>query len=211
MGKKQQPFNNPFSGLRLEKPAPAKPAAAARSEPKRTDGEEDEAALFLASVGEVEPVRAGPASVHRPPPVPPELRWVDPEEEALDELAELVAGKGPLDLAERRESIEGHAPGLDARILRRLRAGEYPVQAHLDLHGLTRAEAQAELKRFLVGSSGASPRRGLRCVRVVHGRGLKESVQLWLSRGPLAARVLAFTSARPVDGGVGAIYVLLRR
>lgn len=218
MAKKPKPFNNPFVGLKLEKPAPAKAAPKPAPRPVAAP-EEDEAALFLASVGEVEPVRRGPSSPHQPDPIAPQIRIPDPEAEALDELAELVAGRGPLDLADADEYLEGSAPGLDPRVLKRLRAGEYAPQAHLDLHGLTRVEAKAALERFLLAPQGG-PRRGLRCVLVVHGRGLhskdqipvlKEGVQMWLSRGPLAARVLAFTSARPADGGVGAVYVLLRR
>lgn len=215
MAKRPKPFNNPFQGLKLEKPpAPTKVPGLTPAVPKAVGGADDDAALFLASVGQVTPVRGASVSRARLQKAPPEAKWVDPEGEVLDELAELVAGHGPLDLADTDEYLEGHVPGLDPRILRRLRAGEYATQAHLDLHGLTRAEAKAALERFLL------ERRTLRCVLVVHGRGLhskdqipvlKESVAVWLSRGRLASRVLAFTSARPSDGGAGAVYVLLRR
>src|SRR5690606_7306075 len=111
-----------------------------------------------------------------PPPPPPaaELRRVvDEEEEVLDTLAELVAGSGPFDLADSDEYIEGAVPGLDKRILRRLRRGDYAVQAHLDLHGLVRSEAKEALSGFIAESRW----RGHRCVLVVHGRGLHSKDQ----------------------------------
>ena len=90
------------------------------------------------------------------------------------------------------------------------------MQAHLDLHGMVRAEARAAVERFLRSSRFA----GKRCVIVVHGRGLrspggepvlKKALVRWLSRGALAKQVLAFTSTLSYDGGGGAMYVLLRR
>ena len=100
--------------------------------------------------------------------------------------------------------------------MRRLKRGELPIQAHIDLHGLTKKDAANEVRRFLINSH----KRGLRCVLIVHGRGLnspdsipvlKESLPAWLNRGPARRIVLAFATARPYDGGTGAIYVLLRK
>ncbi len=224
---KPKPFHNPFRGLKLKPAEPEPPKAAPKKAPPppprvqhgaaRPPAEEDEGALFRELIGEVEPVRGGPQIIPPPPPPPAERRRIiDEEEEALDVLCELVAGSGPFDVADSDEYIEGAVAGLDNRILRRLRRGDYAVQAHLDLHGLTRSEA----KEALVGFVDQSCYRGYRCVLVVHGRGLhskdqipvlKESVQGWLSRGAIAQRVLAFTTARPHDGGAGAVYVLLRR
>lgn len=216
-----KPFNNPFRGLKLqEKPVakPPKPAPPPRARPAPpAASDEDEGALFRELIGDVEPVRGGPQIIPPPPPPPGErLRIIDEEEEVLDTLAELVAGSGPFDIAESDEFIEGAVPGLDKRILRRLRRGDYAVQAHLDLHGLVRTEAKEALAGFVARSRYA----GHRCILVVHGRGLhskdqipvlKEGVQGWLSRGQIAQGVLAFTTARPHDGGAGAVYVLLRR
>ncbi|HZH03980.1 MAG TPA: Smr/MutS family protein, partial [Myxococcaceae bacterium] len=169
MTKRPKPFNNPFSDLKLAKPSPSGQTRTAPAPPPARKPshavEEDEAALFLASVGEVAPVRSRAPVSAPPPPEHRPIRVIDPEEEAMTELAELVAGNGPMDLADTDEYVEGHAPGLDARILKRLRAGEYAVQAHLDLHGLTRAEAKAALEAFVVDSKT----RGRRCVLVVHG------------------------------------------
>ena len=221
---KEKPFNDAFAALKAVKaeqerkekearapkrPPPPSPKAA----PKR-EAELDENALFLASVGEVSPVR-GPERIDTPKPIPA-VKIASEEDEVLTQLSELVAGEGPFDLADSDEYIEGAIAGLDRRIVQKLRRGEYALQAHLDLHGLTRAEAKAALEPFLLKCR----LEGRRCVLVVHGRGLhskdqlpvlKESVQTWLSRGRLAKVVLAFTSARPADGGVGAVYVLLRR
>lgn len=216
---RKKPFNNPFLGLKLQEPPP-KPKPKVAPGPPRVEAppkEEDEAALFRRLFDDVEPVRGGPSVIPPSPPSPEERRRVFVEdEEVLDTLHELVAGSGPFDLADSDEYIEGSVVDLDQRILRRLRRGDYSYQAHVDLHGLTRAEAKEALFDFVESSR----RKGHRCVLVVHGRGLhskdqvpvlKEGVQGWLSRGRLAAQVLAFTSARPHDGGAGAVYVLLRR
>ena len=102
--------------------------------------------------------------------------------------------------------------GVREQTLRQLRRGRYPVEAELDLHGLSQAAARDYLAEFIASSRHA----GLRCVRVVHGKGyrsgargpvLKIAVNNWLKRH---TDVLAFTSARVIDGGTGAVYVLLR-
>ena len=103
-------------------------------------------------------------------------------------------------------------PGVRRREIVRLRRGRFDVEADLDLHGRTVAEAGATLARFLEESR----RRGRRCVRVVHGKGfgsgrgpvMKAHVDRWLRD---RSEVLAFCSAIPPHGGTGALYVLLRR
>jgi DNA-nicking Smr family endonuclease len=102
--------------------------------------------------------------------------------------------------------------GVRTQVVRRLRRGLYPVDDALDLHGLSQSEARAQLAEFLARSREG----GLRCVRIIHGKGyrsgargpvLKTAVNLWLRRH---ADVMAFVSARAIDGGAGAVYVLLR-
>lgn len=222
MGKPSKPFNNPFAGLKLPESKSTRPAAERRDAELVEEGEplrapQDEGELFRSIVGEVRPVRGSPKlPAVRPQPSPESLRALDPEADAFSELCELVAQRGPLDLTDSDEYIEGHAPGLDVRILKRLRGGHYSIQGHVDLHGLTRTEAKKELERFIEDSQ----RRGRRTVLIVHGRGLhskdqipvlKSGLQVWLSRGRIGRHVLAFTSAQRHDGGVGAVYVLLRR
>ena len=106
--------------------------------------------------------------------------------------------------------------GLDPRLMRRLRRGDFAWQAYIDLHGMTTEEARPAVDRFLI----EAVRVGHRCVLIVHGRGhnskdqtpvLKERLKVWLARGSAARIVLAFATARPSDGGAGALYVLLRR
>jgi DNA-nicking Smr family endonuclease len=143
-------------------------------------------------------------------------RPVDEDAEALAVLSDLVTGNGDFDISDSSEYVEGAVVGLDPRILRRLRRGEFAYQAILDLHGMSAAAARIEVERFVVGAGA----EGHRAVLIVHGRGrnskdnvpvLKERLKSWLARGRIGRGILAFTSARPADGGAGALYVLLRR
>ena len=106
--------------------------------------------------------------------------------------------QGPFDVRDSDEVMEGCVPGLDPRVLRRLRRGEFTPQADLDLHGSDAATARVLVEAFVVESHG----RGLRCLRIVHGRGrrspngeavLKPSLPRWLARGPARLIVLAYT------------------
>jgi len=99
------------------------------------------------------------------------------------------------------------------RTMRKLARGKYAVQAEIDLHGMTVAEAKPRLADFI----DYSVKQGLTCVRIVHGKGLgsghrgpvlKSAVSRWLRKWE---SVLAFVSARQVDGGTGAVYVLLQQ
>jgi DNA-nicking Smr family endonuclease len=121
---------------------------------------------------------------------------------AGDDGADLTSGE---ELSFRRDHL-----GLKA--FRRLRRGGFPIQAELDLHGLTLDQSREELKQFLA----QTPLLNTICVRIITGRGLRSTdgkpvlrpaVARWLRNDP---RVLAYTSARQVDGGLGAVYVLLR-
>ena len=102
--------------------------------------------------------------------------------------------------------------GVRIQVMRRLRRGLYPINDELDLHGLTQTAARNQLADFVARSRD----RGCRCVRIIHGKGyrsgargpvLKTAVNLWLRRH---MDVMAFVSARAIDGGAGAVYVLLR-
>jgi len=177
------------------------------------NSDEDEA-LFAEAVAGVVPLaqtRLAPTPVYREP-VPLSVR----EREVIRELDALVRGQTPFDLRHSDEFMSGCVPGLDPRVLRQLRKGEFTPQADLDLHGCDAATARALVEEFVVGAHA----RGLRCVRIVHGRGnrspngeavLRPSLPRWLARGPARGIVLAYTSAPPCDGGTGASYVLLRR
>lgn len=141
---------------------------------------------------------------------------LDPDLEAYDELRALVQGEVKFDISDTEEFIEGHAHGLDVQVVRKLRKGEFAVQGHLDLHGLLKDEAKLLLESFLAGARQS----GKRCVLVVHGRGLhskdqvpvlKEALKRWMTTDRFARHVLAFATARPHDGGAGAVYVLLKK
>jgi DNA-nicking Smr family endonuclease len=161
---------------------------------------EDEA-LWRHVAGTVKPLAKGdrpaPAAAPAPPPVRP--RTVPP----------------PLPKAPPPELAPGLTPGLDRRTAQRLKKGDIPVEASLDLHGLTQEEAHRALVRFLARAAQA----GRRCVLVVTGKGakaggegiLRVSVPRWLNEPDLRAHVLAFVHAAPKDGGTGALYVLLKR
>jgi DNA-nicking Smr family endonuclease len=140
----------------------------------------------------------------------------DEDAEVEAALADLVGGSGEFDLSDTSEFVEGAAHGLDPHLLRRLRAGDYAVQATLDLHGLTRDEARKAVATFIDRERSAHRRS----VLIIHGRGLhskdhipvlKDEIKVWLARGRTGRGVLAFCSARPCDGGVGALYVLMRK
>lgn len=103
-------------------------------------------------------------------------------------------------------------PGLPRSMLRDLRRGRWVVQDQIDLHGATRNEAPALLADFFAQAL----KRGLRCVRVIHGKGLgspgrepvlKTYVKAWLAQ---RAEVLAYCQARAFEGGAGAVVVLLK-
>ncbi|MDZ7699323.1 MAG: Smr/MutS family protein [Deltaproteobacteria bacterium] len=136
--------------------------------------------------------------------------------EVLAHLSELVSGVADMDVTFSDEYMEGAIQGIDRKLMEKLRKGEFPVQDYVDLHGMTREEAELSVRNFLMDSY----RHGLRCVLLVHGRGLnsedhipvlKRRVPVWLSRSPVKKIILAFSTARPYDGGTGAIYVLLRK
>jgi DNA-nicking Smr family endonuclease len=143
-----------------------------------------------------------------PPPYPVQS-YLD-EQEALRES--LAAGWTAEDWLDTGEEPNFLRPGLSREVLRKLRSGTWVIQIDLDLHGLDRHQARAALADFLA----SCVRRGLRCVRVIHGKGLgsknrepvlKTKVKYWLTR---REEVLAYCQARAVDGGSGALVVLLR-
>jgi DNA-nicking Smr family endonuclease len=113
------------------------------------------------------------------------------------------------------EQVEGKASGADDALLRKLRNGEFPADVRVDLHGLQAPAARRAVHEAISRLFA----QGKRCALVVHGRGrhsesepvLKDALLEWLAEPPVGERVLAFTSARGRDGGVGATYVLLRR
>ena len=218
MAKKTKGFNTPFDKLATvklpDKPKPTPPPKPAP--PPIAKAEEDVFADEMRGVAPLDPDPRGRILGGAAPSPTARPRRVDDESEAYAALADLVEGNGAFDISATDEYIEGLGPGIDKRLLRKLRAGDYAVQAHLDLHGFTSEEARVEVEKFLT----AARKDGRRTVLIIHGRGhgskegipvLKERLKVWLTRGRIGHGVLAFCTARPTDGGAGAVYVLLRK
>ena len=216
-------FNPAFAslvGLRkklVSREPAAKPVLAASvAAPAPSAGEE---ALFRAEMADVAPLPSKAAS-RRLKDAPSPRAWPAPQMpdediEALRSLADLVSGRAEFDLTHTAEFVEGQTRGLPPSLMEQLRAGRIPFQDHLDLHGLTLIQAEAAVTRFILDSVA----KGRRSVLLIHGRGLrspdgvpviKHHLENLLLHGPARKYILAFTTSRPVDGGLGASYVLLR-
>jgi DNA-nicking Smr family endonuclease len=182
---------------------------------KRPAAEEDEAQLLQEALHDVTPL-AGKPRVTRRNGLRSARGRTKAEDEDRNILEALVCGRIPFDWIFHPDYREGGPEVKNRQLLRKLRRGEFAVQAELDLHGMTQSEALAALEEFLA----ASVTRGIRCVRVIHGKGtnsqggqgvLRRRLPQWLSMRRLAQYVIAYTTAQPHDGGIGATYVLLRK
>jgi DNA-nicking Smr family endonuclease len=172
----------------------------------------DEARLFREAVRDVKPLGraahvAEPAIRPRRPRPAARFTRADRlavlEESLRDEVIDPQLASG--------EELVFHRAGIQATVLRRLRRGDYRVQGEIDLHGLTVAEAKQSLREFLAQAL----MRQWRCVRIIHGKGLRSGHKGPVLKAMVGAMlrkvgpVLAYVSARQVDGGTGAVYVLL--
>ncbi|WP_109478023.1 Smr/MutS family protein [Paraburkholderia sp. C35] len=167
--------------------------------------------LFRREIGQVAPLGAKPrASVARTPPEPLPLQTKLDEEAVLHEA--ISDEFDPEVLLDTDESLSYCRPGISQEVVKKLRRGAWIVQAQLDLHGMRREEAREALAEFIREAS----KKGLRCLRVIHGKGLgsigkepvlKGKVRAWLVQ---KEEVIAFSQARAHDGGAGAVLVLLQ-
>ncbi|MBF5011736.1 Smr/MutS family protein [Burkholderia pseudomultivorans] len=153
------------------------------------------------------PANPAPAA---PPPDPVPKQTQRDEEAVLN--ATLSDEFDPETLLDSDESLYYHRPGVSRDVVRKLRSGAWIVQAQLDLHGMRRDEARDALAEFIREAG----KKGLRCLRVIHGKGLgsigkepvlKGKVRAWLVQ---KEEVIAFCEARGHDGGAGAVLVLLQ-
>ena len=170
----------------------------------------DEAEVFRMSIGDVTPLlRPGKVAHRRPLPHPLPLQRLNDERQALLESLEDPTGDPDF---ETGEELNFARNGIGAPTLKKLRRGHWVIQDELDLHGLTVPDARELLAEFLA----RCVRRGLRCVRVIHGKGLrsrngqpvlKHKVAKWLMQRD---EILAYCQARPTEGGGGAAVVLLK-
>lgn len=179
-----------------------------------TAGDEGDARIFRAAVGDVKPLPSSSTLGIGTATKPRARRAPDARaaREPASELALLPDTIAPADAVGGSDPLSFRRPGVRDQVMRRLRRGLYPVEDELDLHGLHQAAARDALSDFLEFNRNAARR----CVRIIHGKGyrsgargpiLKIAVNAWLRRHP---DVMAFTSARAIDGGTGAVYVLLR-
>lgn len=174
-----------------------------------TDIDEDDRSLFRAAVGEVKRLHN---DRHEQRPSPPPARPYQRERETREVMLSLSRDpQAPTDV-QPGDYLSYARPGLARAVIKRLRRGQYRIDAELDLHGMSVAEAKNNVLDF----THEARRRGLGCVRIIHGKGwrsgnqgpvLKQNVNDWL---PRIDDVLAFCSAVPADGGTGAVYVLIK-
>jgi DNA-nicking Smr family endonuclease len=178
---------------------------------KDDEREEEDGELFRRAMRDVQPLKRAP----RVPPARrsprPRAKFARAERDAV--LQESLGGGLDLHDIQPGDELLFRRAGVPDSVLRGLRRGRYRIESEIDLHGLSVTQAAAHLNGFL----RAARAREIRCVRVIHGKGLRSG-----TRGPVLKNavnallrrsdaVLAFASARPVAGGTGATLVLLAR
>jgi DNA-nicking Smr family endonuclease len=167
--------------------------------------------LFQAAIGKVQamaPPKRAELTIERPKPIP--------KQHMLDEAAALQeAISDEVDittLLDTDESLSFRRPGVGMDVVHKLRRGQWSIQRQVDLHGLRTEEARSALTTFVRDAQ----RQGIRCVRVVTGKGLgspgktpvlKDKVHRWLVQ---KNEIVAFVQAPPAQGGAGALVVLLQ-
>ena len=214
-------YNRSMKAKSLQELQPLRKAlaeAAARAEAERQhrlkleEAARAEKNLFQDSVSDVLPLRGGANQRWQPPePPPPEPIQFELDEQRV--LQEAMSDEFDVStLLDVDDQLSFRRPGIGPDVTHKLRGGQWSIQRQLDLHGLRVDEAREALGQFI----RLSHRTGLRCVRVVHGKGLgspgktpvlKGRVQSWLVQ---KKEVLAFVQARPAEGGAGALVVLLQ-
>jgi len=186
-------------GLRLRAPV------AGGSEPSGGSEDDDEDEAFAEAMRGARPLARGSERVAAQPAGAPRRR------------ASGSAVASAFAIERSGDTIAGRAPDVSLKLLRELRAGRPAPETRIDLHGRARAAALRDLERFVTSARA----RDARCLLVIHGRGrgseaggpvLRPAVWDWLASAAAArGGVMAFTSARPADGGDGATVVLVRR
>ena len=170
--------------------------------------------LFKEAMSDVTPLPGAIRISRRSRGKQPAVDRNDPDAEAVEQLENLVKYGSGFDVSSTPEYIEGTGYRVHPTITKRLHQGEFSIQEHIDLHGMSAESAKAAFEAFLRNAV----QRGKQAVLIVHGRGLsspakpvlKTKVYEWLTSGPWRKWVIAFSSARHCDGGAGATYVLLR-
>ncbi len=190
----------------------------ARQEEKREKAY-SENDLFLQEMQDVEPLdnKEGgrEISFHHNNYSPPKKKK-NQKQQGKKYLQDLVQGKVEFEIEFTDEYLHGNIKGLDPKIFKKLKSGEFSPEAHLDMHGLNLEDAHYSLVLFLKENY----LNNKRCLLLIPGRGknsphgtsiLRTNIQSWLTRDPLKRIILAFSTAQPQHGGAGALYVLLRK
>jgi DNA-nicking Smr family endonuclease len=162
----------------------------------------------MANVREIKEFRKIPAK--KPPKIE---RLPVRRDDSLDVLQSIVKGATRIRLSDTGEYIEWIRPNLRKDIARRLHQGDFSVQDSIDLHGMTLRQAEEAIHSFFRDAI----KNRLFCIKVIHGRGLrspggpvlKEALIKWL-HGNFRKWVLAYSSAKDCDGGLGATYIILK-
>ncbi len=167
--------------------------------------------LFQAAIGAVQPLAQPQRAALKPAPPPPLPRQSEQDEAAA--LKQTMSDEMDIaSLLDTDEMLSFRRPGIGSDVTQKLRRGRWTIQQQIDLHGLRSDEAREALGSFIRDMH----KKGLRCVRVIHGKGLgspgktpvlKDKVQRWLVQKD---EVLAFVQAQPHQGGAGALLVLLK-
>lgn len=173
------------------------------------NGDNDDKGLFRKAVSGTRPLKQDRKNPHKPRRKPVPLQRHRDNQEVV---ASLLSDDFSPDIETGEELLFARS-GIQERVLRKLRRGQFAIEAELDLHGYIVPEAREAIAAFLRDAVQA----GKRCVRIIHGKGLgaegrlpvlKIKVNSWLRQKD---QVLAFCSARQQDGGTGAVYVLLKK
>lgn len=173
--------------------------------------EDDDLAFFRNAMKNVKPLHNDKVVLTKPPLLPFSKKKTYVKEDNIHE--DIMLSEDHIMEVETEEELLFTRPGVQHRIFLKLRRGQFTIKAELDLHGMTVRVAQQEVRIFLRQCQN----RDIRCARIIHGKGygstakqpiLKNKLNLWLQQ---YGEVLAFCSARPSDGGTGAVYVLIKR
>ncbi len=172
--------------------------------------DEEAAELFRQAVQDARPLAKNQVHHAKPKPKPIPKQFIQDEQQALrDSLSD---GYIPGHELESGEELLYLREGQSPLVMSKLRRGHWVIQASIDLHGMISDEARAYVAEFL----HQCKKRGIRCVRIVHGKGLgsrnrepvlKHKLRHWLMQRD---EVLAYAQAQPHDGGSGAVIVLIR-
>ncbi len=184
-----------------------KPPAAKNEQPANDEE------LFANAMREVREIKEFRSIPVRPAKAIIAPRKISADNEEMKVLEEIIDGRRAVNLPDTQEYVEWGNQDCRGSVVKKLHEGRFAVQDYLDLHGLCLEEAESSVEQFIKESLI----KRHRCIKIIHGRGLrspkgpvlKEALIKWLS-GRYRRHIIAFVTARQCDGGLGALYILLR-